>query len=83
MQNKILTLMYLFIHIPIVVFIMDVLDYFSSGNQVGPVGYTAISIVVLTIVVAGLISVVMFFIDLFAMKTENVKNTMELDTHYE
>lgn len=83
MQNKILTIMYLFIHIPIVVFIMDVLDYFSSGNQVGPVGYTAISIVVLTIVVAGLISVVMFFIDLFAMKTENVKNTTELDTHYE
>lgn len=61
--------MYLFIHIPIMVFIMDVLDYFSSGNQVGPVGYTAIVIVGLTITLAALISVVMFCVDLFAMKT--------------
>ncbi len=54
--------MYILIHIPTMVFVMDVLDYFNSGSQIGPVGYVAMIIVGLTIILAALISIVMFFL---------------------
>lgn len=69
MQNKILAVMYVFIHVPVMVFVMDVLDYFGSGNGIGPVGYVAIIIVALTIFIAALLSIVIFCIRLCSMNT--------------
>lgn len=60
LQNKTLTMMYIFIHIPIMIFTMDVLDYFNSGNSIGPVGYVSIAIIFLAIILAALYSIVKF-----------------------
>lgn len=60
LQNKTLTLMYIFIHTPIMIFTMDVLDYFGSGNSIGPVGYVSLAIIFLAIILAALYSIINF-----------------------
>jgi hypothetical protein len=51
------------------VFMMDVLNYFNSGNAIGPVGYVAIIIVAITITLAFLISIVRFIIKICSAKS--------------
>lgn len=62
LQYKILTIIYVFIHTPVMVFAMDVLDYFNSGSTIGPVGYVAMSVALLAIAVIAMYFVVMFCI---------------------
>lgn len=69
LKNKILTVMYCFIHIPFLIFVMDVLNYFNSNGNIGPVGYIAIVVISLTIVTAVLLSTVFFCLDFCSMKT--------------
>lgn len=61
--------MYICIHIPTMVFMMDVLNYFNSGNVIGPVGYVAIIIAAITIILAFLISIVNFIIRICSAKS--------------
>jgi len=51
------------------VFMMDVLNYFNSGNVIGPVGYVAIIIAAITIILAFLISIVNFIIRICSAKS--------------
>lgn len=60
LQNKTLTMMYVFIHTPIMVFTMDVLDYFGSGNTISPVGYVSLAVIFLAIILAALYSIIKF-----------------------
>lgn len=64
------------------VFAMDVLDYFDSGSTVGPVGYVAMSVALLAMVITAMYFVVMFCIKICQSKTEIIKNTTELDFIY-
>lgn len=82
LQNKILTIMYALIHIPTMVFVMDVMNYFNSGDQIGPVGYVAMIIIGVTVIIAALVEIVLFCIRVLSTKTENVRNTSELDFNY-
>jgi hypothetical protein len=61
--------MYALIHIPIMVFMMDVLDYFGSGNKIGPVGYISLIIVGGTITIGGLIEVVLLCVRILSAKS--------------
>jgi hypothetical protein len=63
-QNKILAILYLLIHLPMMVFVMDVFNYFQSGNIVGPVGYVAISVILFAIAVAIVLALANLCIDL-------------------
>ena len=60
-QIRILTILYLFIHIPIMIFVMDVFNYFGSGYTISPIGHIAFFVVLGTIVLAGGVSVFHFF----------------------
>ena len=42
------------------IFVMDVFNFFSDGNTVSFIGYAAISIVLLTVVAAIIISIFQF-----------------------
>lgn len=42
------------------IFAMDVLDYFNSGNSISPVGYVSIAVVILAILFAALYTIVKF-----------------------
>ncbi len=61
--------MYALIHIPIVVFMMDVMDYFGSGNKIGPVGYIAVIIILGAISIVGLMEIVLFSIKILSAKS--------------
>ena len=61
--------MYALIHIPIMVFMMDVLDYFGSGNKIGPVGYIAMIIVAGTVSIVCLLEIVLFSIEILSAKS--------------
>jgi hypothetical protein len=58
------------------IFMMDVLNYFNSGNKVGPVGYTAIVVVAVSITAALLLSIVIFFVNICAKESETIKNAV-------
>jgi hypothetical protein len=75
-------MLYIFIHIPIMIFAMDVLDFFNGGNTIGPVGYVSISVIFLSIILATLYSIVNFCLRICKTKTEDTKNNTELDFTY-
>jgi hypothetical protein len=57
LQNKILAVLYIFIHIPAMVFVMDSFNYFNSGNTIGPVGYVCLVIILGTLLSAVIIAI--------------------------
>ena len=59
-MTKVWVILYLFVHIPILVFAMDRLDYFGSGNVIGAVGYVAKGIVLSTLLIATFIGLFVF-----------------------
>jgi hypothetical protein len=51
------------------VFMMDVLDYFGSGNKIGPVGYVSLIIIGGTMAIGGLIELVIFCVKILSAKS--------------
>jgi hypothetical protein len=67
LMTKVLVILYLFVHIPILVFVMDRLNYFGSGNTIGAVGYVALGIVFLTLAISAFLGLFVFCCQIFSI----------------
>jgi len=65
---KVFVILYIFVHIPIIIFAMDRLDYFGSGSTLGIVGYISMGIVLLTLSIAVVFGLFTFCSQIFSIK---------------
>jgi L-cystine uptake protein TcyP (sodium:dicarboxylate symporter family) len=67
LMTKVLVILYLFVHIPILIFAMDRLDYFGSGSTIGAVSFVALGIILLTLTIAAVLGLFVFCSQIFSI----------------